>query len=217
MSGFCEASNGILGENIPSLSAAPAMDGWTTRRRNCAADCAIPELNPGGIGGRIRRHLPCHRWEAVPSVSGVNEFQPLIDRLYREEILRARRMTPAERIAGVFELTRFAHSMMEAGIRAQYPGASEAEVLELREDASQSGVVAMSGESFAPWKRRDDGGRNLPGRFGRDSCGASRLRSGRRTGSDRPYIHAHDSGAWCAKHGTLARLADVRASIPPRL
>jgi len=35
----------------------------------------------------------------------VNEFQPLIDQLYREKVLRARRRTPGERMSDVLELS----------------------------------------------------------------------------------------------------------------
>lgn len=61
----------------------------------------------------------------------VNEFQPLIDQLYREEILRARKQTPQERVRGAFEIAPFANAMMYAGIRRQHPEADEAELLRL--------------------------------------------------------------------------------------
>jgi hypothetical protein len=61
----------------------------------------------------------------------MSEFQPLIDQLYREEILRARAQTPEQRIAGAFEIAPLAHGMMYAGIRAQHPDADEAELLRL--------------------------------------------------------------------------------------
>jgi hypothetical protein len=35
----------------------------------------------------------------------VNEFQPLIDQLYREKVLRARKRTPGERMSDVLELS----------------------------------------------------------------------------------------------------------------
>ncbi len=61
----------------------------------------------------------------------MSEFQPLIDQLYREEILRARALTPQERLSAAFELAPFAHSMMYAGIHSQYPEADEGELLRL--------------------------------------------------------------------------------------
>ncbi len=35
----------------------------------------------------------------------MNEFQPLIDQLYREKVLRARARTPGERMSDVLELS----------------------------------------------------------------------------------------------------------------
>ena len=61
----------------------------------------------------------------------MSEFQPLIDQLYREEILRARKMTPQQRLTAAFELSPFAHSMMYAGIRSAHPDADEKELLRL--------------------------------------------------------------------------------------
>ena len=42
------------------------------------------------------------------------------------ELLRAK--TPGERIAMAFELSEFAVQMMESGVRARHPGASEREI-----------------------------------------------------------------------------------------
>ena len=61
----------------------------------------------------------------------MSEFQPLIDQLYREEILRARQMTPEERLTAAFEIAPLAHAFMYAGIRGQHPQADEAELLRL--------------------------------------------------------------------------------------
>ena len=49
----------------------------------------------------------------------MNEFQPLIDQLRREEVERARRMTPEQRIAAAFELSNlwFANSDPELARR----------------------------------------------------------------------------------------------------
>lgn len=58
----------------------------------------------------------------------MNEFQPLIDQLYREEILHARKQTPQQRVQAAFDLAPFAHGLMMDGIRAQHPHADEAEV-----------------------------------------------------------------------------------------
>ncbi len=59
----------------------------------------------------------------------MNELQPLIDELYRDEILRARRMTPEERLRGAFEMTETGLALMRAGVRHQFPGATDEEVL----------------------------------------------------------------------------------------
>lgn len=61
----------------------------------------------------------------------MNPHQPSIDQLYREEILRARKQTPQQRVATAFDLAPFAHAMMKAGIRSQHPQASEAELWQL--------------------------------------------------------------------------------------
>jgi hypothetical protein len=58
----------------------------------------------------------------------MNPHQPLIDQLYREEILHARKQTPQQRVTAAFELAPFAHGIMIAGIRRQHPHANEEEV-----------------------------------------------------------------------------------------
>lgn len=64
-------------------------------------------------------------------MEAVNEFQPLIDQLYREEILRARKMTPQEKLRATFEVTEFALSMMRGSLRHHHPNADDAEILRL--------------------------------------------------------------------------------------
>ena len=61
----------------------------------------------------------------------MNKLQPLIDELYREEILRARKQTPQERVRAAFEIAPFARAMMYAGIRRQHPQADDGELLRL--------------------------------------------------------------------------------------
>ena len=58
----------------------------------------------------------------------MNPHQPLIDQLYREEILHARKQTPQQRVAAAFDLAPFAHRLMLDGIRAQNPQADDAGV-----------------------------------------------------------------------------------------
>ena len=50
-----------------------------------------------------------------------SEFQPLIDDLYREEVLEARRMSPEEKFLAGEELFHFACSVTIAGIRNENP------------------------------------------------------------------------------------------------
>jgi hypothetical protein len=80
----------------------------------------------------------------------MSEFQPLIDDLYREEIERARRMTPQQRLQAACELTDLAFEMMMSGIRWQHPDANDAEVLRLAR------------ERIAIGRRNDDAGLYRP-------------------------------------------------------
>jgi hypothetical protein len=61
----------------------------------------------------------------------MNEFKPLIDQLYREEVLRARKMTPQEKLRATFEVTEAALSIMRGSLRHHYPDADDAEILRL--------------------------------------------------------------------------------------
>lgn len=56
-----------------------------------------------------------------------SEFQPLIDELYREEVLEARQMPLEEKLLLGERLFRWACEITLAGIRNEKPGASEAE------------------------------------------------------------------------------------------
>ena len=56
-----------------------------------------------------------------------SEFQPLIDELYREEVLDARKMPLEEKLLLGERLFRWACEATLAGIRNQNPGASEQE------------------------------------------------------------------------------------------
>ena len=58
-----------------------------------------------------------------------SEFQPLIDELYREEVLEARRMSPEEKFLAGEELFNMACKVTLAGIRNENPGFSEEECL----------------------------------------------------------------------------------------
>ncbi len=57
----------------------------------------------------------------------VSEFAPLIDALYREEVLEARRMSPEEKFLAGEELFEYACSITLEGIRNQNPTFTPAE------------------------------------------------------------------------------------------
>lgn len=50
------------------------------------------------------------------------------DALWREQIRRARAMTPEERFRDALRLSEFAHALMLAGVRAENPLADDAAV-----------------------------------------------------------------------------------------
>jgi hypothetical protein len=56
-----------------------------------------------------------------------SEFAPLIDELYREEVLGARRMLPEEKFLAGEELFEYACSITMAGIQSQNPRWNPAE------------------------------------------------------------------------------------------
>ncbi|MFO0958766.1 MAG: hypothetical protein U0800_15260 [Isosphaeraceae bacterium] len=55
----------------------------------------------------------------------------LIDDLYRERVLRARRVDPAEKVRDGARLFDMACEIAKAGIRARYPEADEPRVMEI--------------------------------------------------------------------------------------
>lgn len=57
--------------------------------------------------------------------------QELVDALYREEVLRARRMSPGEKLFAGAELFDMACQITLAGIRDQFPDADEEKALEI--------------------------------------------------------------------------------------
>jgi hypothetical protein len=59
----------------------------------------------------------------------MNPHQPLIDQLYREQILRARKQSPEARFRGCMEITELAFQIMRAGVRHQFPEADPAELV----------------------------------------------------------------------------------------
>ena len=58
-----------------------------------------------------------------------NEFQPLMDDIFREKVLRARASKrEGELSLDGFDLFEFAHDWMRDGLRSDRPEASEAEI-----------------------------------------------------------------------------------------
>ena len=60
--------------------------------------------------------------------------QELIDEIYREKVLRARAMSPEEKLLDGPRLFEMGCEISKSGIRAQYPDADEAEVLRILKD-----------------------------------------------------------------------------------
>ncbi|MCW5558621.1 MAG: hypothetical protein KIT22_12410 [Verrucomicrobiae bacterium] len=56
------------------------------------------------------------------------DFKPLADALYRERVLRARRVPPEERLLDGIRLYDQAVERMRLGVKLQHPAATEEEV-----------------------------------------------------------------------------------------
>jgi len=56
------------------------------------------------------------------------EFKELADDLYRRRVLRARALTPEQRLTATLDLMEETRPMVKAGIQALHPQASEEEV-----------------------------------------------------------------------------------------
>ena len=68
-----------------------------------------------------------------------SEFQPLIDELYREEVLEARQMSPEEKFLAGEELFSMACEITLGGIRNENPGATDAECQRILEERIRLG------------------------------------------------------------------------------
>jgi hypothetical protein len=97
------------------------------------------------VSDEIKETTALYRAEEAKS-----EFQPLIDELYREEVLEARRMSPEEKFLLGEELFEYACSITLAGIHSQNPGFTEEECeqelkrrLELRERMDRDERTAL--------------------------------------------------------------------------
>ena len=65
----------------------------------------------------------------LPTYAGaVNEFQPLIDQLYREQVDDARKQSMEQRFVGSLELAQFVFEFGRGMVRGQLPQATEAEI-----------------------------------------------------------------------------------------
>jgi hypothetical protein len=78
-----------------------------------------PDHEPAALGEESKPYAP------------PPETQRLIDELYREELLEARAMAPAEKVLAGQRLFEGACRMTLAGIRNENPGASEDRCLEI--------------------------------------------------------------------------------------
>jgi hypothetical protein len=63
-----------------------------------------------------------------------SEFQPLIDQLYKEEVLDARKTSAEDKFRLGGDLFEMACQVTLSGIRSQNPGATEAECLKILQD-----------------------------------------------------------------------------------
>lgn len=69
--------------------------------------------------------------------------ESLIDEIYREKVLRARKMSPGEKILAGPELFDFACAWTRAGIRRENPEAAEQQLLKLLEDRIRLGETSV--------------------------------------------------------------------------
>jgi hypothetical protein len=63
--------------------------------------------------------------------SAIRPSQEFFDSQYRERVLRARAVDPAEKLSAILEHSSAAAEIMLAGARYQFPQATEAEVLDI--------------------------------------------------------------------------------------
>lgn len=78
---------------------------------------------PGGV----RSGVNCQRQRGA----ALEPPQGLINELFREEVVAARRMTPSEKLLEGAKLFDYACAITSAGIRHQYPDADDQRVLEI--------------------------------------------------------------------------------------
>lgn len=61
-------------------------------------------------------------------MNGPDDFQPLMDDIFREKVLRARLVPPGEKMFSGLELFEEVEERMRAGVRHQFPAADAGEV-----------------------------------------------------------------------------------------
>ncbi len=55
----------------------------------------------------------------------------MVDAIHRDQIMRARKMTPEERFAEAMDLMDFSYEVMECGVRTDHPDATDEEVTQI--------------------------------------------------------------------------------------
>jgi hypothetical protein len=78
--------------------------------------------------------VPVCRYNGCASTTkgvAVERDQALIDEIYRRKVIRARQLTPAQRLLASLEHSDAMVEWMRAGIRHQHPSASEHEVSQI--------------------------------------------------------------------------------------
>jgi hypothetical protein len=80
-------------------------------------------------GDRLNFRLPSPDEPTIfYPMEAANEYQPLIDEIFREKVLRARAQSPGEKFVAGLKLFEDAVVRMRGGIQAQFPQFSAEEV-----------------------------------------------------------------------------------------
>ncbi|MEN3942658.1 hypothetical protein WJU23_15260 [Prosthecobacter sp. SYSU 5D2] len=80
-------------------------------------------------------------------------LRPMVDAIHRDQIMRARKMTPEERFAEAMDLMDFSYEVMESGVRHDHPDATDEEVTQiLRKKLSRLRHMDDRGIFFPPRK-----------------------------------------------------------------
>jgi hypothetical protein len=76
--------------------------------------------------------------------------EQLVEEIYREKVLRARKMSPGEKILAGPELFDFACAWTRAGILREHPRATEQQLLKLLEDRIRLGETSAEPPRLLP-------------------------------------------------------------------